>query len=109
MHNLILTSNDISVGQLLFKYLNNETYTDVELITDKYKLKCHSLILIARSEYFYGRIIINGEKGPFVFNNIDPTVLKTIIQYLYLDDINFIKDKKKLNQLVDLYKITKYL
>jgi hypothetical protein len=91
----------------LFKYFTSETYTDIELIVNNNKIKCHSIILISRSDYFYERIVVSKHKGPFMFNNIDYNTLKTLIQYLYLDDINFLKEKKKLNQLVELFKITK--
>jgi hypothetical protein len=108
VHNLILTANDISLGHLLFKCFNDEIYSDIELISDQINIKCHSLILTSRSDYFHERIIVKGEKGPFLFKNIDPNVLKSIVYYLYLDDSSFLREKRKLNQLVDIFKIAKY-
>jgi hypothetical protein len=109
VHNIVLAVNDIPLGCLLFKYMSSEFFVDFELLIENSfnKLKCHSVVLISRSDYFYERIIKNGEKHTITLNNVDYLSLKTVIQYLYLDDISFLKEKKSLNQLMDYFKLAR--
>jgi hypothetical protein len=110
VHNLVLSTNDMPLGCHLYKYMKNEQFTDFTLVTEFKdiikKITCHSIILISRSQYFYEHIVTGGETE-LVFNNMDYIVLKTIIHYLYFDDIGFLKEKKNLNQLFEYYKTAK--
>ena len=113
VHNILLVENESSFLHSLFNMYKNENMIDIEIILEKsskkdstitqYSLKCHSFVLLSRSHYFYNRIINHKERGQIIIKqNFNFAYFKTIIEYLYLDDMSFI------NKIDNLSKINSY-
>lgn len=42
-----------------------------------------------------------------VFKNVDYKIFKSIIEYIYVDDINFIHEFKNADQILEMMKLAK--
>jgi hypothetical protein len=106
VHNIILVENEPSSAIIYYKMMKEEKMTDFEIILDNYTIKCHKYILISRSSFFYNKII-KDKNDQLVVRNMDCVSLRTVIDYLYLNEIAFVKSCKSLNILLDIFKIAK--
>ncbi len=117
VHNLCLTQSEVPYHQELFLLYKKIQLTDFEIIIDNsidnfmldiYKIKVHKFVLMAKSFYFYNKIIeLKGKEQSLTYKNIDIAVFKNIIEYLYLDDLSFISDFKSADQLLGSLKLAK--
>jgi len=112
VHNLVLTSNKVDLANCLYKMYKEENLTDFEILIfnfemNKINIKCHKIVLISRSNYFYNLIVKNNE-NVLELRKYNLLAFKTIIEYLYLDDISFLNEVNILEDLLEYFKIARY-
>lgn len=71
-------------------------------------IRAHKYILLCKSEYFKN-LFNNKTIDKVIFNNIDETSFRNIIDYLYLEDDKIIENIKTTDQLLDALKLSKIL
>ena len=117
VHNILISKNLPSLAHSLYALYKNELFTDFELILQinnvNFTIKCHKYILISRSSFFYTKLSKTKEKNYIFSYNCSFVSLKTIIQYLYLDDSSFLswlKEKPSyIDMVMDYLKLAKVL
>ncbi len=108
VHNICLVELDNPFNYELFKLMRTQQYCDFEIIIENNistSIKCHKFVLRSRSSLF--NIKITSSMKSISFKNYDITIIKYIIDYIYLNDSLFLEEIKNLDVLLDLLKITK--
>lgn len=115
VHNLCLTQTEVPFEYEIFKLYKNELFTDVTLVLENFgsvnesnsiSIKVHKFILSSRSKYFYN-MFIKENNVSLVYKNFDEFVFRTIIDYLYIEDLGFIDEIKQTNAILDGLKLSK--
>ena len=72
------------------------------------KIKCHKYILIWKSLFFRKKILKEGNSNKLEINyHIDFKIFKTIIQYLYLENCDFINECNNINEIISYLSMAK--
>ncbi|KAJ5066486.1 ras-related protein rab-13 [Anaeramoeba ignava] len=88
----------------LKKLMNEETSKDFEIILGNETIKVHKLILIIRSELYRGMFLfVTEDKSNSVhdYSNKKPETIKTLINFLYTDEIPENLNKKIYQELIE--------
>lgn len=109
VHNLCLTQSESSHAYELFRLFKLEMFTDIQLeienLDQTFIIKAHKFILLNKSKYFYDLVI--SDTKVVNFKNVDELVFRNIIDYFYIEDLNFTEEFKTIDQLLDALKLTK--
>ena len=97
------------LNEEIFEFFNDEKLCDFELIYNKdNKIKCHKYILIWKSLFFRKKILKEGNSNKIEINyHIDFKFFKTIIQYLYLENCDFINECNNINEIISYLSMAK--
>ena len=91
--------------------MRSQLYCDFEINIENgiiiSNIKCHKFILRARSNFFYSKI--NKNMKAMTFKNFDISLVKYVIDYIYMNDCLFLDEIKNLDVLLYLLKISKYV
>lgn len=117
VHNIILTENQCSITNNIYMMMKNDLMTDLEIILEfndikKTSIKCHKFVLLSKSSYFFKEIFPKNHSGLDtlkIVGNFHPTILKTIIEYIYLDDNSFLNHLESSSNINYLDQIIEYL
>ena len=101
----------ISLRKELYYYFKESLHTDIILIYKEHKIKCHKIILISSSEYFYDKINNNTKEIMININelNVDYYIFLTVIQFMYLKINSFIYHCHNYEELINYSIVAKYL
>ena len=99
------------LNEEIFDFLQDEKLCDFELVYNKEnRLKCHKYILIWKSLYFRKKILEEGYNNKIEINShINYKIFKTIIQYLYLDNFDFVNFCNDTNEIISYLSMAKLL
>lgn len=111
VHNIVLTKNKFSLANDLFKMLKGENNVDFEIRLTSYDnqkaiIKCHKILLAAKSNFFYN-IIIKQKENFTEIKKYNLIAFKTLIESMYLDDNSFLNAIGNMEDLLEYLKISK--
>jgi len=93
--------------------MRSQQYCDFEIMIENNisgisvlsTIKCHKFILRSRSSFFFAKI--NNNTKSMLFKNFEVSLVRYVIDYIYMNDFMFLEEIKNLDILLDLLKISK--
>ena len=110
-YSIFSVEKEKEVNEEIFDFFQDEKLCDFELVYNKdNRLKCHKYILIGKSLFFRKKILEEGNNNKIEINShINFKIFKTIIQYLYLDNCDFVNFCDDINEIISYLSMAKLL